>query len=465
MAQVVTTYAPNAVANLLNERAVMDYVVRDTGDYNMLHIMFNKILGKQNYSFGVKNLDANGMSKLELPYLGNLVVNATIASRTVSGLNLDITFNNPQYNSFLKNDQVQDGTFQGQGTVISSTAGAVTIAPAGASQSGFVAANFPVGGTISKTFNTSANLNSSSQGSIYYLPELRYNVFSNTRKDQDMSRREFEMSLYGTDLTKPWSLAQQKLCLSEFTREDEMRKLLSYREDYNASTAGSTYGGVKWWIDMFGTPTVSDLIDANLNTTTNVSNIELLLQNQIRLMRQKHLGSIKEIFVLCGDYFLGVVQSGLGTKYIAYAGDTNTMSVMKGQGIDLYSYQFMGTRLVFVPYGALNDPQLFGAQSTLYPCTIGSASAYFLTTDAARTIEGTKPAWQEYLFGREGGAEMFHWFTAGTINVLGDPASYMRAGGFDATGSPIDKVSYGFLKDSTIVCNNPTAQGYIIPLS
>lgn len=147
-------------------------------------------------------------------------VSATIATRTVVGTTLVLTFTDPTYNNFRPQQKVTDDSMK-EGYVQSSAPGTITISPL-SNPTVFVAANFPVANVVIAHGKLAGSYNSVGTIPLYEDKDNQQDYCEITRETYQSARRE-KVNLFASSVN-----GEQKIYGYTEGEVDTVNRFLKY---------------------------------------------------------------------------------------------------------------------------------------------------------------------------------------------------------------------------------------------
>lgn len=375
--------ANNLIAATLNARNPMDMVTDISRGFN--HPFLSMVTAVNSWSS--KKIDS---IKYEFTTVGNLSIATTIASNSLVGSNLVITFSDPTYNNFRVGDLVMDSE-RIFGKVITKAAGTITVEPVDTT---LVAATHFTAGMTAKCVGD-ASIKSSSRGksSLYVTPSLDYNYPSITRESQYLDLKDM-VGTYVKYQGDFWWAAQEEFMLQNFARQMEQKWVYTPRL-VKTGTDGEYYtnGGLIWSIQNRGgvylkSPNIID------QTTWD----ELIYQ-----VSAKSAAATQDLVCLYGRAAKFEIDKFLG-ETIKYSGSNNTFGGNEVKGFTVPQYSIGSTNITFVHFPLLDNPIFNPEVCTLANATgtRGSNSFFLIDKNMLKVIGGgQKPAIEIFHYKQE----------------------------------------------------------------
>lgn len=385
----------NLIAATLNERNPMDVVTDISRGYNT---PFLSIVSALN-GWSSRRIDS---IKYEFTTVGNLAVAARIQSNSLVGLNLVVTLQDTTYRNFRVGDLVMDSEMV-FGKVISSSAGSVTIEPAGTT---FVAAtHFVAGATIKCVGNASIKDSSRGISSLYVTPTLDYNYPGITRDSQYISAKDM-IATYPRWNGEYWWFAQEEMMLQNFARMIEQKWVYTER-GVIIGQDGEYYlnGGLIWSIKNRGGVYLKspNIIDEN---TFN----DLIYQVSVKRANYE-----QSLICLHGRAAKMEIDKFMGDT-IKYSGKNNTFGGDGVKGFSIPSYNIGSVEVTFVHFPLLDNPVFNSEPCTLAGATGTRGSNSFFLIDKSMLVGlggSSKPPVEVFHFGDE----MYYGHIRGLVNA------------------------------------------------
>jgi len=370
----------------------------------------------------------------EIPRQPNDYPSATIATRTVSGNLLTLTFTDGSFQAIREGNGVKakNGTV---GYVISKQAGGMTISfyASPAEGSAFGASDFAAGETAIDFGDLGNPNNRKSKETLFTLPIRYTNIVSCINETCEITAEEAAQLTYLDDVdgSKFYALNKQKQTAERLLQYETERmwsdlpKVLDRNQPFGATLINQikTMGGVS----------------RALTSSSGVTENEFHEAAEQYINNGGFVGS--EVVIVCGYSYLADVQKNVFKQYVTTAGTTNVIGGQTVEGINAKEYAFDGFNYKFIIDPVLNNPRMFGT-STLFPGkTLGSKSAMWFCPEAVQTENGgTLPFLQDYYY------------------ISGDLMSTEVDGMVDIKGKPVKKGNGGNLSASIEMSLNKTTQ-------
>ncbi len=429
----VVDFGQSMFGRLLNSRNAFTNIYYLSNGYGRATQFFNALAGGNSKSVQ-KNI-AEG--KYEFHTISHTGVQAQVATRTVSGANLVLTWTDSAYDSFRDNFVTLDGTtsIRRQGQVVSHGPGTITIAPNGTP---FTAADYAVGNFASEAWQISANRGSTGTESKYVVPETDNNFASIKRESIFLSRRDFHESYVDGAISKAnWALMQEPEMVKNFARNREYSRLFEERQQLTVNgQLANQNGGLLWSIQNRGGAHIVSASDLNQNRW-----LEL-----IALISGKTSAFGGNLVCFHGKEALGTIQR-FTQNFVEGSGSLNTFRATLG--IDITTYGYIGQQISFVHLPILDDEQFFGGISSITG-KLRSSHSFFLCDMAPTTtydiVDGTAPVVEQFHFGSQ---EMHYGYIHGVVGPEGASSSQFIQGKH-TWASDIDGVSAHLLSDGGI---------------
>lgn len=444
MASSVTVdFGQSMFGRLLNSRNAFDNIYYLANGYGRATQFFIALAG--GYSKSQRKNIADG--KYEFHTISHTGVQAQVATRTLAGGNLILTWTDPTYDAFRNGFVTIDGStsIRRQGQVVSHSAGTVTLAPVGTP---FGAADYIIGSFATEGWNMSANRGSTGTESKYVVPETDFNYASIKRESQFLSRRDFHESYLDGAISKPnWAMMQEPEMTRNFARSTEYARLFEERKQIllPSGQLASQNGGLLWSIQNRGGSHVVSPSDLNKDTWLQL----------IHLVAGKTSSFGGTLVCFHGKEALGTIQR-FTQDFVQGSGSLNTFGAK--YGIDITSWAYIGQEINFVHLPILDDEKVFGKISNITG-KLRSSHSFFLCDMAPTTtydvVDGTAPVVQPFHFSDQ---EINYGYVHGTIGSDGVPNS-PTVQGKHIMSSDIDGVSSHIWSDGGI--NIANAAGMI----
>lgn len=402
-----TQISPLSLDSVLQARALGDpgqpYAVYDIAGKNNQLFYFLSVMRKQNAGmFNSSYSQAFGMNSTgfmsndqtyKVTVLDPGYVTATIATRTVSGSNLVLTFTDPTYVGFRVKDVIaNDVNLNVKGQVISAAPGTITIQPI-EGLSAFTAAHFAVNDFIRVLYDTSANRLSAGKTRQDQAPTIRENRVSTTRESSNWSMRDNTASFVRWESESGmWYDGRIDRMLKRFLRQLEVKFLYS---NYAANEMGvegeqDSNGGLDWCIKN------RNGVYLPLSTALTRNVFERWLAD----VRNRKAGGYRNRPTLVMGRSAYNRVAGFMNDYIQFAGKDNTFGAEVGTNIRVIGVNGDEYNLLILDF--LSDPYFNSTISTIpgVNSTVRSNDIYLLDMDPVDSGNG---------MGELPPIQMIHW--------------------------------------------------------
>lgn len=425
----------NLVLNALNSPDKTQLVYDFSNGYNVLDMLMSKMRNKK----ATQVTGLNGVHSK--PIMGKSTIIAQVASTTLVGVNLKVTFVSPNANFRVKDTVIDSSINQTMGRVIASTKDYIVLEPAERAWStgtDFLANSYAFVG-----WDSSGNRGSGGKSSLYEYPNYVSNQTAILRETVEIFRRDMSKT-YATFQGDFWYSAQDQLAVRRFARQQEQRDFFSkYKTISGSSVEGDVNfnGGLKWAI----TDPERGGVYKPLTNVMTIADFE----DFIGQISDRKATTSNEIPLLMGRSALRQLQS-FTSDFIKYAGKTNTFGGDSVKGLDVYEYTVQGVNCKFIMAPILNDVDSYpmtssisGIQGTRMQNTIIALD----DSDFDVVGGGTAPAMERIYFGEE---EYIYGYVPGLIGKGGvDPSNVLKSGNMSMANDK-DGVSLQLYTDSGI---------------
>jgi hypothetical protein len=373
--------------------------------------------------------------KITVPSLGQLSIYSDIvAAPTASGTELTITV--ASGTGFRVGDVVLD-KFENKGRVKSVSGNTIVLT---SMETTLTTSMFTTGHTAKVGWDASVNRNSGGKTGINYIPETDYTYCAVTRESGHQSRRDRQAS----DIMwkgNYWHTSWMDTAMTRYAKQLEMKYAFSERGIYYTAD-GEEY---------YQTDGMHEAIKRNgdyypLSAELTLSDFNDIIRDQ----RAKSTNGGKKLTAMMGVQALGNLQILLGDKYLQYVGSSNTLGGMAVQGIDIYTYTYVGLKIDFIVWDLLDDPSFRSELSSITGKPRRSSSIYFLDLSPVMAADGSgmiNPV-QRFHFNDD---ELVMGFTPGMTGINGSTPSQLKeaiaAGPASLAVSDIDSASFHILSD------------------
>ncbi len=388
----------NLVLNLLDKPDKSKTVYDFSGGYNLIDFLATRNTAARQIN-GLKGI----FSK---PLLGNNAVVAQVATNTLVGTNMRVTFTDPAYNAFRVQVVVSDGTAaNNQGRIISKGPGFIVIEPVNVTFA--VASHFVAGTFATALFTASGNIGSTGVESLYEFPTYVSNQTSITRESSQIFRRDMAGTWVQFEGDYWWS-AQDTATLKRFANAQEYRGLFS---DY-VTTANSSVGGeVNYSMGLRNA--IRDPQRGGIYQPLSSAMTQADFESWIGRMADRQALAHTNFTVVCGRGFLKMIQ-GFTTPFIQFSGKNNTFGGQEVKGIDVMTYSVNGITVDFIMHPIFNNREMwpaFSSVSSLGAYTRMEYTAVALDLGMIDAIGGSaQPAIEKVYFGEQ---EIVYAYMAG----------------------------------------------------
>lgn len=274
--------------------------------------------------FGYGNVYSMGSrpgqdGKFQTAVLDPNYVTGVVATRTVSGSNLILTFTDPTITGFRVKDVVSnDVTLNRKGRVIASSPGQIEIEPwEQTATGGFVSADFAANTFLRVNYDTSGNEYSAGKTFIDQVPNLQYNYVSTTRDSSGASmRQDIKSFIRWDDETGMWYDGRLDRMFDKAFFEIQNKLLYSDRAQNISTIEGKadSNGGLNWCLDNRGGFVLP--ISSPLTQQT--------FENFLTEIRSRKTGGTTRRRALVMGYAAYQRVSGFYQDYIKFSGTFNT---------------------------------------------------------------------------------------------------------------------------------------------
>ena len=429
----------NALLNAINSPDKIPFTWLVDNEYNVIEMLM--------YVKGKKSRPVSGLNGLvQKPIMGVSRVIAQVATATVVGSNLVVTFTDPTYNLFRLKDAVLDSTPSANtGRVIVTAPGTITMEPDAAifAAGGWnTALHFPVNGYALSAYNVSGFQDSEATTSITEQPYYVTDSVSTMRDQLTLRTADFFKTYTKWKGTDFWANGQELVLWRRFNRQKINRWYFgsgggtAATMSFNSGLEGQvnyTMGIRKGIMDQYRggyyLPYNNALTqDQWGNWLTTVADLQSITGN----------GTTK-LTILLGREILKRIQS-FTAPYIQFGGNTNTFGGSSVKGLNVYEYSYGGVVADLILDPVLNDVPSYPTGSSI-PGVIGTirqntAMAIDFGDYASADGSGMLPAIEEIYWDAMGQQTVFAY----NPGLLGGSKSnngvFSMAQSFATNGSP-----------------------------
>ena len=299
------------------------------------------------------------------PVIFDPTVVAQVATQTISGNNLIITWTDPTYDNFRFEDIVYDNTIaSNQGRVISHSAGTITIEPApayGGSLITFGSTTFAVGSYVTAIYRNSGIGDSTASESLFQTPNYityQTSVMRDNLTIAEMDKGKTFVQIEGTDM---WYYAYQLQFQKRIKRMKDMKSMFSiFGNQPNSPLLGGMVNYSKGFIDAVNDATVGG-VTMNTSSPMTKANYETFIN---KMSDRQATDTTYNIPQIMGRGALQALQQ-FTAPYIQFAGKNNTFGGLDVEGLDVYTYTIAGIHTDIIISAFLNNPYSFPTQSAV----------------------------------------------------------------------------------------------------
>lgn len=399
------TFENSLLFQLIETNNVRDFVISRNSEFNQLTTIYDEVAGR------VTQPMQSGARTLKMPYLPNVAAYGIIKTggRTAVGNQLRLDFTDSTADDFLTLRAVEasNGTFgqvvtHGDGYIVVSLLYSVT------GDTTFQTADFAAGTQVSENQDVSPGVTDSRQTRLY-VPQLEENTIGQQRYTLELTRENVSRRTMVEVEGKPyWQYASLPLFMRETKNSIDKGIWAAPRVTTQDKWMG---GGTKWQIENQG---------GQIETYNGTFNQDTLIQ--IAKNAKARGTGTKEFMVLNGFNVLAGFQTNVGSQYIQYAGNTNTIGGKEIAGINAMHFKCLNIDFKFVPWGMLDfravNPQ---GNSTVTGELKSSYTAVFIDTADVPTVDhGVQPFVTCYSYGQD---SYYTQQIAGMTDMMGKKAS------------------------------------------
>ena len=415
---------------LLNDRNPFKNIYYLSNGYGSATALFSALAGGKS-----SEMVSTADGKKEILTMSHTGVQAQIATRTVSGTDLILTFVDPTYEDFRTTFTAFDGstTRRAIGYIKAKGAGTITIAQMGTA---FTAADFAIGAYATEGWQVSANSGSTGVDSIYIAPSTDYNYPSIKRDTCYLNRRDFHTTYM--DLSqggKPWAMMQEKEMIMRFARKKEYAALFEERAQITVGgKLANQNGSLLWAIKNRGGSHIT-------STAELTQDVWLDLIDSISKKSGQFGG---KLLCIHGTDAFGTIQR-FTQNFVLNAGVHNTFKAE--YGIDIRQYNYNGVTINFLYSPLLDDPMFMGGTSNINGKQRSSSSFFLIDASPVDTYgdkDGIASSIIPFHFGNN---PMIYTYVPGMIGPDGGSASSSIKGKYTFSGNSVDGVSVEVLHD------------------
>jgi hypothetical protein len=405
MAQLSTLpLSQSLVSKTLNARNPFSKVYDISGGYNTF-TYFTDMLNPG----GSKQVDT---VKYEKAKRGNLSVISQIATNSLVGANLVLTFTDPTYNNFRIYDEVMD-TERVHGRVVVAGPGTVTLEPIGTAFN--AAIHFVANAYCKQIVDASPNRYSVGKSSLYNTPDLDFNYASISRDSNQLARRD-KLNTYVEVSGKGWWTDQEIEMIRRIAKDVEKKYIFQERNQLIVNGGETNFnGGLIWSIKNRGgiyIPSTSPLT-------------QTLFQDLLTQVMLQNTNPKMDLKLFYGKRTLQTIQ-GFTSDFIKYAGTRNTFGVGEGSGLNVMEWAFANAKVDFISLPLFDDTVMFPEASNI-PGVFGTraSNSFFLLDASPRPIVGGgfAPAVEKFHFDKE----FYYGYIRGMADAGASTSNYMQA--------------------------------------
>lgn len=381
------TFENSLLFQLIETNNVRDWVVTRSAEFQELTNIFDTI-AKRNE---VPMSEQSGARDLKLPYLPDLATYGIIKTggrTTVTTTSLRLDWQNSDYDGFI-NDRLVEGSNGTFGKVTSHGPGfiVVDLVYSATGDVTFQTADFAAGTQVTEIQDMSKGVTGSKETKLY-VPLEEYNTIGQQRYTLQLTRENVSRRTVVKVNGQPyWQHAAMPLFMKE--TKNSMSKGI-WRTPRRSVTDGWLSGGVKWQIENQG----------GQRETYQGQFTEDTLITIAKNARERGLNT-KEYLVAAGYNVFAGFQRITGSKYIQYAGNTNTIGGVTVKGINVDEFKCLGISFKLIPWSMLNNRKLNPeGNSTITGELKSSYTAVFIDVSPVDTQSfGTQPFVSCYHYG------------------------------------------------------------------
>lgn len=384
--------------------------------------------------------------KLRVGFYPRQEVVGTVDTVTQNGVNLDITWTNPNYEGFRPKVIVQDSNHW-QGIVVSVSPGAMTIAPS-TNPAGALDAtlHFVAGRSVNTLSSGSGNFNSTGLINLYKEPDFRYNYSAVSRESHTVARREKFQSFEFDKVVMSYTMSEIQM-IQRFMKNKVKNMLYSAPGTFNSSEgATNQYEGLRLAVFNQGGRFIS--VPALPSTADVISDLDFMA-SQDPAMEQNFLW-------IMGRRMWAHINTIFGGTNIQY---TVSKAVINGNQLnfDIPQVTINGITVKVMVLGLFDDKVTFPTISSVPGAGLKESNTYAMLNLAPisdAVTGGLVPSVRKFHFAASnitGGAETLYVYVPGMV-----PPGNSNANGGTSMGkynlgtSTIDGGSFQILEDGGI---------------
>ncbi len=400
----------NLLLNRLNKddksKAVYDF----SGGYNLIDFLATR-------NAPSRRVDGD-QGIFQKPLMGNNAVVAQVASNSVSGNIMTVTFTNPAYNSFRTQVVCNDGTAaNNQGRVVSKGPGFVKMETTPGTGAWNAAIHFVAGSFCTALYNASGNIGSSGMESLYEYPVYVQNQTSIIRETTRINRRDMVKTWVEFE-NGYWDTAQDYLTAQRFANILEYKAIFG---EYGQTLNSSIGGTVNYSMGLRAA--IRDPQRGGVYQPLSSAMGQGDFENWISRIADRQALQHVDLSIMCGRGFLKQIQNFV-SPFIQFAGKNNTFGGAEVKGYDVDMYAVNGIKVNLIMHPIFNNRDMFPTQSaisSLGQFTRMQYTAYALDFGMIDGVGGgSLPAIEKVYFGPD---EITYEYLRGVAMGGGVPAS------------------------------------------
>lgn len=410
-------YEDSLLFHLIETNSVRPYVVTRQQAFQKVMNVFETLNG-----FKSTQVRADAR-QFKMPYIPQQTVYNVIKTggRTAIGSLLRLEWADSSYDGFINNAMVKgsNGTY---GIVVAHAPGYIDVKLhySASGNTTFQSADFAAGTQVTSIQDVSAGVTDSRE-SIKYVPLEEYNVIGQQRYTLGLTREDLSRKTVVEVNGKPY---WQHAAMSMFMKNTKNSIAMGiWDSPYVNKQDQWSSGGIKWQIENQGGQ--RETYDGTLT--------EDVLFNIASNARERGTGTT-EYFVPCGANLLAGFQKSVGSKYIQYAGQENTIGGQEIKGLNVDTFKCLDISFKFLNWDVLNNPALNpDGTSELTGKLKASYTGVFLDTSPVQTEGyGEQPFITPYSYG----PQSYGMTTIeGTCDMMGN---YKKTGSNGINGAKVE---------------------------
>lgn len=425
-----TSINQSIVAALLDKKAVEPFVIEQFPKYHVIDTIVSQL--------GSSAVETVGKRKYEIPKLGNTYPASTIATRTLNGGVLTLTWQDPTATPFRVEELIVSETEVGALCIESIPGQAKFIfqyAP-DETQTGFTGSDF----LALEEVSTRGSMPAVSSGKVgttrrVTQPVLEHNYVGLFQDTASFNYEEASEKTYLKD--GYWIESAIYQAMQNATETYAVNRYSSIRSYTNDRY---THDGFEQQVNRGG--------GVIKNYSGEIS--ETYIQNMIDELKANGAGGSRYLVVAGYDY-KGGFQRGVAKGYITYVGKNNTIGGETVKGIDADTYSYNGVTIDLVEEPMFSNPNMFIGASAASTAIKQARKAFWFCQDKVTLANGmgTVPFMKTYKYG-----EM-------DMAILDYPGAIDKNGKLNLSGMKARSLEYtcDILINKTVQLMNPAACG------